>query len=74
MSINTETVGKKFASCLEITLPISNTQKMQKLEEHIYHIKVDIYKGCHGSIQCWKRLMTTVMNHSIDSFTCYDCL
>ena len=30
MSIKTETVWKKFANCSEITLSISNTQKMQK--------------------------------------------
>ena len=74
MLINTEKVWQKFADCFEMPLPISTTQKMQKIEEHVYHLKVDIHKGCHGSIQCWKHLMPTIMNHRINSFNCYDWL
>ena len=45
-----------------------------KIEEHVYYLKVDIHKGCYGFIQCWKRLMPTIINHWINSFMCYDCL
>ena len=49
MSIKTEAIWKK----VEIPLPISNTQKMQKIEKHVYHLKVDIHKG-NGSTQRWR--------------------
>ena len=74
MSMKAERVWKKFEDCFEITLAISNTYKMQKIEEHVYHLKVDIHKGCYGSIQCWKRPMPSLMNHWINSFMCHDCL
>ena len=60
MPIKTETVWKKFADCFEIPLPISNKQKMKKIQEHVYHLMVDILKGRYDSIQCWKYLMPTM--------------
>ena len=74
VSVKTKTVWMKFANCFEMPLAISNTQKMQKIEKQVYHLKVNIYKSCRGSIQCWKHLMPTLMNDRINSFMCYGCL
>ena len=43
---------KEIRGCFETPLPIFSTQRMQKTEEHVHHLKVDIHKDCHGSIQC----------------------